>query len=372
MKATHMVQSSDRSGVSRRGWLGAAAALAAIRAVPARAAQHAEVARLSLNENAFGPSPTVKSALARGVPDLAHYVEPAEVDALARQIAALEGVAPEQIVIGEVLAPLGLFLARQRPGGGTIVYSTPGYTELIDAAAPLGGRGVGVPLDARLENDLPALAAAIDGTTLALSLVNPHNPSGTVSDPAAFDAFILAAARRTLVVVDEAYLEYADLAGLSAVRHVRAGANILVFRTLAKIYGLAGLPIGYAIAPADLARHLRAEGISAPHSLSRLVLVAARAALADQAWVAHVRRIVAAERARVTRALDDRGFRHSDSRASFVFFQPNGSAERARAAFAAASIQIGRPFPPLQDWLRITIGRPAENDRVLRVLRDLR
>lgn len=357
--------------LSRRDWLAATAVLGGAAAVPGQALAHAEITRLSLNENAFGPSPAVAKAITGALPDLARYVDQGEVDALTRRIAVLEGVRPDQIVIGEVLAPLGLHLARRRPGGGTIVYSTPGYTELIDAAVPLGGRGLGVPLNARLENDLPALAAAIDGTTLAVSLVNPHNPSGTVSDCAAFDAFVLAAARRALVVVDEAYLEYADFARLSAVRHVRAGANVLVFRTLAKIYGLAGLPIGYAIAPTALARELRDAGIGAPHSLSRLALVAAGAALGDQARVTRIRCIIASERARVTRLLAERGFRHSDSQANFVYFLPSGSAEQARAAFAAASIEIGRPFPPLQDWLRITIGRPPENDRVIRILASL-
>lgn len=114
-----------------------------------------------------------------------------------------------------MLEPLGLYLARQR-SGGTIDYSSPGYTALLDSAAPLGGKGVAIPLDGKLENDLPALSATIDERTLAVSLVNPHNPSGTLSDGAALDRFILDAAKRTLI--DEAYLEYDDLARRSAIR----------------------------------------------------------------------------------------------------------------------------------------------------------
>jgi histidinol-phosphate aminotransferase len=351
--------------LSRREWLAMSAAAASAAALPAKA--FASDIRLSLNENAWGPSPLVAPAIARAAKGIERYVDQSEVDALARQIAALEQVSPDQVVLGEVLEPLGLYLARQRPGGGSIVFSTPGYTALVDAAAPLGGRGVAVPLNSRLENDLPALAAAIDETTLAVSLVNPHNPSGTVNDAATFDRFVLDAAARTLVVVDEAYLEYDDLAGRSAIRHVRGGANVLVFRTLAKIYGLAGLSIGYAVAPASLAAGLRAAGIGAPHSLSRIALVASAVSLADQNHVRQVRVATARGRARLIATLDQRSIRHTDSKANFIFFKPPDPAA-LRRRFAAAGIAIARAFPPLDDWLRITVGTTAETDRVVAVL----
>ncbi|MEG3123396.1 pyridoxal phosphate-dependent aminotransferase [Sphingomonas sp. GB1N7] len=355
--------------LNRREWLAMGTAATAAAALPA-AARPQRPARLSLNENAFGPSPRVGPAIARAVNGIERYVDQAEVDALTRQIAALEQVAPEQVVIGEVLEPLGLYLARQRAGGGGIVFSSPGYTALVDAAAPLGGRAVPVPLDAALENDLPALARAVDRDTLAVSLVNPHNPSGTVGDAVALHAFIADTAQRTLVVVDEAYLEYDDFAGRSAIRHVRAGANVLVFRTLAKIYGLAGLSIGYAVAPVALAKGLRAAGIGSPHSLNRLALVAAAAALGDQVHVATVRASVTGERNRITAVLDTLGFKHTASRANFVFFKPPDPG-MLRSAFTSADIQLARPFPPLDDWIRITIGRRAENDRVIAVLRNV-
>jgi histidinol-phosphate aminotransferase len=356
--------------LSRRALIASAAAAPAIAAAGAHAAAtRSREIRLSLNENALGPSPVVTKAISENLGRLHRYVDQTEVDLLARQVAALEGVRSEQVVIGEVLEPLGLYLARHRHGG-TIVYSAPGYTALIDSAAPLGGKGIAIPLDSRLQNDLAGLAAAIDDRTLAVSLVNPHNPSGTVGDGAAFDGFILQAATRTLVVVDEAYLEYDELPARSAIRHVRAGANVLVFRTLAKIYGLAGLSIGYAVAPAALARGLRGAGVGAPHALSRPALVAAGAALADQAHVGRVRATVIRERDRLHAEIDRRGWTRTESRANFVFFRPT-SAPRARQALERAGIAIARPFPPLDEWIRITVGTPAENDAVLDVLREL-
>lgn len=356
---------------TRRQLLAAAGGLALTAAAsrgPAAAAtvSNGEI-RLSLNESAYGPSPRALRALEAARGALHRYPDDADTDALIQQIASLERVAPGQVVLGEVLEPLGAYLAATRGGGG-IVYSDPGYTALIDSATPLGGRGRPVPLDDQLRNDLPALARAVTADTIAVSVINPHNPSGTVSDAAAFATFVRDVGTRALVVVDEAYLEYDDLPGLSAVRLLRDGANVLVFRTLAKIYGLAGLSFGYALAPAPLAAQLRQRGIGAPHSLSRPALAVAAAALADQAYVQQIRRRNQVERGRVTRAIDAGGWRHTDARGNFVFFDAAGDAAQLRAAFARARILIGRPFAPLDSWLRITIGKPAENDAVIALL----
>jgi histidinol-phosphate aminotransferase len=345
------------------------ASVAAPLATGAALARNGQPIRLSLNESAYGPSPRVAEAIERSLRDVNRYPDDVHTDALIQQIAAFEKVEPSQVVLGEVLEPLGLYLARAR-GGGTIVYSNPGYTALVDSSAPLGGKGVPVPLDARLENDLPALARAVSADTLAVSLINPHNPSGTVSDIAAFDAFVRDVGHRTLVVVDEAYLEYDDLEARSAVRLLREGANALVFRTLAKVYGLAGLSLGYALAPPALAADLRKWGIGAPHSLSRPALAAAGAALADQQYVATVRARTKAERERVTVELDRLKLAHTDSRGNFVFFHAPGAVDRIRAALTKRNVQIGRPFAPLDEWIRITIGRPEENTVVIAALKE--
>lgn len=352
--------------------LGAAAALAASATACATApAATPSLGRLSLNENSFGPSPRVIEAIERNLGNLERYVDAEEVERLVAQIAALERVSAEQVVLGEILEPLGLQLAAARPGGGEFVYSAPGYTALIDASAALGGRGRPVPLNTALENDLPALSAAITENTLAVSLVNPHNPSGTVNESIAFDGFVRDAARRTLVVVDEAYLEYDAFETRSAIRFARAGENVLVFRTLAKIYGLAGISIGYAVAPAALAARLRAAGLGSPHSINRLSLVAAEAALADQAYVTRIAQRVRANRDAVHQALDALGLRHTDSRANFVFFESPRPADAVREALRARGIIPGRAFPPLDQWIRVTIGTEAETAATIGALRAI-
>jgi len=360
-----------RDGLTRRDWL-ATAALAGI-ALPhgTEAAAMGQRARLSLNENPFGPSPLVRQAILDQMQALPRYVVD-EARALEQQIAMKEGVSPDQIILGEILDVLGLQLALRGPAGGEFLYSEPGYTALVDAVAPGGGVAVGIPLNAKLENDLPAFAARIGPRTRALYLVNPHNPSGTVSETTSFKRFLRDASRRAIVIVDEAYLEFEpDFVDRTAVSLVRDGLDVIVFRTFAKIYGLAGLAIGYAIAPAGLATELKRKGLGEPHGLNRLALTAASASLRDRAYLAAVRAKVIAERALWHGLLDRLKRPRSDSRGNFVFFDTGRPHDAFAAAMAAEGIDIARAFPPFDTWARISIGLPAENARAHAAVRKI-
>lgn len=324
-------------------------------------------ARLSLNENPFGPAPGVKRAIEAQLGTLDRYADAADALTLTQRIAALEGVSPEQIVLGEILDVLGRQLAGQGTPGGRFIHSVPGYTALVDAAKPFGGVPVPVPLDARLRNNLPVLAQAISGDTRALYFINPHNPTGTVNTRADLDDFLASAAARALVIVDEAYLDYDDPSA-SAVRLTRSGRNVAVFRTLDKIHGLAALPFGYTVAPVAVARSLREAGVGDPHGLGRLTITAASAALADRSWTFQVRRRTLAGRARLEATLDKLGLERSESHANFVFFKSPVPADGLRARLAEAGILVGRPFPPLDAWIRITVGTEEEVTRTIAAL----
>jgi histidinol-phosphate aminotransferase len=121
-------------------------------------AQKGALIRLSLNENPFGPAASVAHAIQAEVGSLCRYTA-AEAGRLLQLIAAKEGIPEEQIILGEILEPLGTYLSLQGGAGGEFIYSDPGYTALIDAALAVGGLGVPVPLNAALQNDLPAIAA---------------------------------------------------------------------------------------------------------------------------------------------------------------------------------------------------------------------
>ena len=327
--------------------------------------------RLSLNENPLGPSPLAVEAIQNALTEIARYAGD-DARAVEQQIADREGVSPDQIILGEILDSLGLRLALDGGAGGEFIYSEPGYTALVDAVAPGGGVVVGVPLNAHLENDLPAIAARVTARTRAIYIVNPHNPSGTASEAAPFKAFLSEMSMRTTVIVDEAYLEFEpDFVQKTAVELTRSGANVIVFRTFGKIYGLAGVSIGYAVASKEAAASLKRNGLGAAHSLNRLAVAAAAASLRDPGYVDGMRLKVVEERQKWHALLDKLGRRRSDSRGNFVFFETGRPHEMIAAQLIGEGIEIARAFPPFDQWIRISIGLPAENARARDAIKKL-
>jgi histidinol-phosphate aminotransferase len=327
--------------------------------------------RLSFNENPYGPSPRVAEAIQREFTRLNRYADAAAAQQLTEQVAAYERLPVEQVVLGEILDRLGVYLAGEGGPGSEFIYSTPGYLALIDAAARLGGVGVPVPLDAQYQNDLPALTEKMTVRTRGIYLVNPHNPTGTVNEDKAFKSFLRKSSQRAVVIVDEAYLEYTDdFAERSAVSLVREGANVIVFRTFDKIHGLAGLPIGYTLVPAPVAAALRKQGVGDAEALGRLNIAAASAALSDKAQVVHTRDAVAHERTIWLSVLRELNLPHTDARANFVFFDAGRPQPQLAESLSSSGVDIGRAHPPYTNWARITIGLPEENRRAQASLRQ--
>ena len=331
---------------------------------PMPSSKEEPLVRLSLNENPYGPSPKVAQAVQLELGRLNRYADASLASPLTEQIAEYEHIAVEQVVLGEILDLLGLFLGSSGGPGGEFLYSTPGYLALIDAAARVGGIGVPVPLNGQYQNDLVALESKVNAKTRAIYLVNPHNPTGTINDDEAFKSFLRETSRSAVVVVDEAYLEYtSDFDTRSAASLVREGANVVVFRTFDKIYGLAGMPIGYALAPRSLADSLRKEGAGDAEGLGRLNLVAASAAVADTAQVVSTREAVAKERTLWLSELRELHLPHTDSRANFVFFDAGRPQPILAAAMRERGVDIGRPTSSVRqlgsDHDRSTVGESA-------------
>ena len=318
-------------------------------------------ARLSLNENPFGPAPGVIDAIQREFSNLCRYTGE-EFDVLVGLIAAREGVGKEQVILGEILEPLGTYLSLQGGPGGEFIFSDPGYTALIDSAVAVGGRAIGVPLGAQMENDLPAIAAKVNARTRAVFLVNPHNPTGIVGDSEQLKNFARTTARHALVIVDEAYLEFADhFAQRTLADLVRTGENVIVFRTFAKVYGLAGLDIGYGLVPGPVAKALSAQGLNNPHLFNRLAVAASAASLKDTGYVEKITSLVAQEREKWFRLFRDMKLKFTPSSGNFVFFETGMPHADFAAALLKDGVAVGRAFPPYDRWVRISIGLPEEN-----------
>jgi histidinol-phosphate aminotransferase len=314
--------------------------------------------QLSLNENPFGPSPRALEAMQRELPR-AHRYPYAKGPELARLVAAKEGVAPENIVMGvgsgEVLETYGVYLGRER---GEVISAAPGYLQLVGAMERMGSRVVPVPLNDRLEHDLDAMAAKIGPDTKAIYLCNPNNPTGTIVAPEKLRAFIAEVARKVPVFIDEAYLECSDnFSANTMVGLVREGHNVTVARTFSKIYGLAGQRIGYGVMPVEMAKGIRTFSTG---SLNLLGVVAAEASLADAGYVEATRRKIKAGRDALIALLKEHGRRYAEPQGNFVFFHTGMPIAEFQQRMRRENVVVARAFPPLLDWCRITIGTPEE------------
>jgi histidinol-phosphate aminotransferase len=327
--------------------------------------------RLSLNENPFGPSPRALQAITDALAGVNRYAGD-DLANLKATIAAKDDIAPEQIVLGEVLNVFGLYLAAQGGPGGDFLYSEPGYTALVDAVAPAGGNVIGIPLDDQLGNDLLAFLRRVNAQTRAVYLVNPHNPTGLVEDKQRFLDVVGELSQRTLVLIDEAYLDFLpDFRERTAARLLRGGARVVVFRTFAKLHGLAGLGFGYALAPPDLATAMAQLGAGAFFNVDRLSLVAANASLNDRSFIEATRAMIKTERDSWHALFRQLDIRFTESQANFVFFDAGHPHRLIAVELASQGIDIGRSHPPLDNWVRISIGTPDENQIVRRAVADL-
>ena len=302
------------------------------------------------------------AALQREFSNLCRYTG-GEYDVLVDLIAAREGVPKDRIILGEILEPLGTHLSLQGGPGGEFIYSDPGYTALIDSAVAVGGRAIGVPLDAQMQNDLPAILGKVNPRTRAIFLVNPHNPTGIVSDAKQLKTFARETSRRTLVIVDEAYLEFAgDFAQRTLADLVRADENVIVFRTFAKAFGLAGLDIGYGLMPKAIAQTLSGQGLTNPHLFNRLAVIAASASLRDTSgFVDRTTGQVAEEREKWFQLFSGLHVKFTPSAGNFVFFDTGMPHAQFAAAMRDQGVEIARVFSPYDRWARISIGLPPEN-----------
>jgi histidinol-phosphate aminotransferase len=344
---------------------GAAPTLAAASAAPLAASAPGMI-WLAANENPYGPSPLARAALSTAADGACRYPMGVATQ-LIDKLAAREGVDRERIVLGAGSAELLSTLALGYGGRGALVCAWPTFEQLPGYAERRGTEIRKVALDARMRHDLPALAAAVGRDTGLIYVCNPNNPTGTVVAGAALREFCATVSRSTLVVVDEAYLDFIDSGATeSMVDLVRADRNVVVLRTFSKIHGLAGLRVGYAVAPIGVANTLRnlAPGL-VPNVAG---MHAALASLDDKAFQTDTRRKILADRERVRAACDRFGLARADAQGNFFFFDAGMPAEAFRARMRNARIEVGRPFEPYRNWCRVTIGTTADTDAFLAAL----
>ena len=363
---------SQLASLNRRQWLKSTVAgiagLAVARQIlptPARAqhevdrsAKRTEPVRIASNENPFGPAPAAQAAMVQAMEKTCRYPF-AESKELIKLIAAKEGCAVDNVVLGvgsgEILDITGFHFGLQR---GEIIAAEPGYTQLMRAAELQGGKSVWVPLNKKLEHDLPTMAAKITDKTSLIYVCNPNNPTGTVVNAAELKAFAIAAAKKVPVFIDEAYLDCADdYEGRTLVQLVTAGHNVVVARTFSKIYGMAGLRMGYGIMSAQLAKEVKPLSTG---SVNMLGVVAATASLQDATYVAETRAKIKAGRDALVAVIQGLGREYAEPQGNFVFFKTGMPIKTFQEKMLAEMVQVARPFPPMLEWARLSVGLPEE------------
>ena len=338
-----------------------------------RAWTHTELVELGSNENPYGCSERVRPAIEACLQELYRYPDPLGGD-LKRALARSEGVAVEQILLGngshEILMQLGQVFAGP---GDDVVMSRYGFAVYALAAQCAGARCVfaeALPRDHAmpLGHDPAALAAAVTAKTKLLFVANPNNPTGTWFSLSELEAMLAAIPASVIVVVDEAYLEFREPAtGVSAAALLGDYPNLLVTRTFSKAHGLAGLRVGYALAHPELIAVM--ERVRESFNVNTLGLAAAEAALADAAHLERVRGANTAQRAALALALRERGFDSLPSQTNFLLVHFGADCARIEQHLLAAGV-VPRPMGGygLREYLRITIGREQDNQRLLQAL----
>lgn len=328
-----------------------------------------DMVRMNLNENAYGMSDTVQQALRASVADNSMYQDFYAYD-IRKKVADLHGLTADHILIGAgssaVIDMLGEVFINY---GDEVLYCSPTYEAFPDMVSDNGGVRVEVPLTADYRFDLAALRAAVTDKTKMVILVNPNNPTGTCLPAAEVEAFVRSLPDHVLAVVDEAYFEYVDTPGhYSLIRLVQQGYGkpLIVLRTFSKIYGLAGLRIGYAVAdPALIDQLMKA---CQAWNVSRIATLAATVALDDQAYVEKVRAANTIERQRLYSGLRALGCTVAEPAANFLYFDTGRDAAAVSGALAGRRILIGTPNARFN---RVTVGMPAENAAFLQALAEV-
>jgi histidinol-phosphate aminotransferase len=325
--------------------------------------------KLASNESPLGPSPKAADAIRAAVDGLHRYPDGASFE-LREKLAGRLDVGGDQLVFGagadEVLELLAkAFLSR----GDEAVFAWPSFAMYPIVVQGMGATPVAVRLGADLVHDLPAMAAAVTQRTKIVFVCNPNNPTGTSVGAEAFDRFTRSLPENVLLAVDEAYFEFVRRPDFpDSLAWVRRRPGTIVLRTFSKIYGLAGIRVGYGVADSELAGYL--QRARHPFNVNRLAEVAAVAALDDE------------EHAEKSRRVNDEGVRYLSAELAALGIEvwptdANFVLARAGAGIHEALMREGVIVRPLgafglPEHIRISVGLPEENERLIKTLKRLR
>jgi histidinol-phosphate aminotransferase len=326
--------------------------------------------RLNANENPYGPSDKSKQAIVQILSEANRYpfqVIP-EVKAI---LAKKEGVAPEYIHLGagsgDLLCQAGVAFGLE---GGQIMSPFPTFPLLMNYAEVFNAKWDKINLNDKLEVDYDAMASAVKADTRLVFICNPNNPSGTLVDPRKVESFCEAVSKKVTVYADEAYLEFLEPEQqTSLVSLVKKDYNVIVSRTFSKIYGLAGLRIGYLVAKPDLIKKVAKYAGDFP--VSQTALAAAQSCLGDEAWMKFVRAKNAEARSVLTDYLDKNKVAQGKSVTNFVFFPAAKDGKTILSRMEEKGYLMRIWDYKQKEWCRVSIGTADEMRRFVKAFDEV-
>jgi len=326
--------------------------------------------KLSSNENPYGPSEKVRQAMISNFDQACRYPFSYSGE-LIEKIAAKEGVSKDHIVLAggstEGLKVVGLTYGMN---GGEIIAAQPTFLALMTYAAQWGGSVNWVPVDKNMMHDLDEMEKRISSKTKLIFLCNPNNPTSTLLPADRVLDFCNTVSHKVTIFSDEAYYDFIEDRNYpSMVSLVKKGKNIIVSKTFSKVYGLAGLRIGYMVAKPEIAASLRKNIMAFTNVLA---IEAAKNALDDQEFYDFSLNKTLEAKKIILEGLDDLNLEYAPSNTNFIFFKSGRNIENLQQQMLAKGIMVGRPFPPFDDWCRISTGTLEEviqfNDALKKVL----
>ena len=368
--------------ISRRGFakiLGTSAAYAALRPpismsaptlrLVSEGSNAAALVRLSSNENPYGPSPMALRAMTDAFGLAWRYPDEHEeflVDALAK----MNGVPAEQILLGNGSGEiLKVAAAAFTATGKKLVVANPTFEAILFHARTAQADVVKIDLTPNYAHDLPKMLAATNDAGLVY-ICNPNNPTASITPREQIRAFLGKVPSQTIVLIDEAYHHYVESSDYeSVIPLVKQYPNLMVARTFSKIYGMAGLRCGYSVARPELIQRMRSQ--QTQDSVNIMALVAALASLQDTEHVEQGRRRNSEVKKFVYSELDKLSFKWIPSHANFLMIDLRRAVKPMIAAMRERNVQVGRVFPPMPNFMRVTIGTKPEMEAFVSAFREV-
>ncbi len=365
--------------LSRRrfaGLLGAGIATAALRPIAKAAAAPATavapeglggIVRLSSNENPYGPPPASFEAMRQAFDRAWRYPDEA-ADEVVADLAKLHGAGNDQVLLGNGSGEILKICAAAFTGPGRpVVMAEPTFEAIARYTRAAGGEVIQVPLTADFRHDTAKMLEAARFAGLVY-VCNPNNPTGSATPD--LRGFLASVPAGTAVLVDEAYHHYAEGGGYeSVIPLVAEHPNLIVARTFSKIFGMAGLRLGYAVARPETLERLRFH--QAWDTVNGQVLAAARAALGETAYLEKSRQLNRETRAWVTGELTTRGYTVIPSQTNFLMADLRRDVGPVIDALRQQKVEVGRRFQALPTHLRVTIGTRPQMERFVSALGEV-